>query len=326
MLTAYVAETGTLAMAPLLAALAASLLSLAQRRLSTPARLLRRRAGEVEGTVTLDDGATIVLDRKALLGPLEQALRAMSWSIVLLRHRVRPRPAHVTLDRPVDDLRRMLRRALAELPTVTGFLESLTGEPLVADVMSQGPGAVRSRRRAGGATGQDGDPPDRPAARAGGTPYVYADTAFVPGRLPEGARRRLAHGDDPIGRVLVDEGLEPVRLPALAEAPWRRPAPAEPEAADAGGLAPGLPSGARGPTGVRHPRMVPPAGARRPCRLETGGRRTVAVLDALSLPVRRARWRCRLQTPRSSPHHGYLLLWFLAVILCGLGLLPREAR
>ncbi len=81
-LTAYVAETGTLAVAPLFAALAASLLSLAQRRLSTPARLLRRRALEVEGDVILADGRSIALDRAALLRPLEQALRAMSWSIV----------------------------------------------------------------------------------------------------------------------------------------------------------------------------------------------------------------------------------------------------
>jgi hypothetical protein len=82
-LTAYVAETGTMAVAPLLAALAASLLSLAQRRLSTPARMLRRRALEVRGSVTLADGTTMALDRKALLRPLEQTLRAMSWSIVL---------------------------------------------------------------------------------------------------------------------------------------------------------------------------------------------------------------------------------------------------
>jgi chorismate-pyruvate lyase len=139
----------------------------------------------------------------------------------------------VTLDRPVDDLRRMLRRALAELPTVTGFLESLTGEPLVADVMSQGPAPSDPDHGLAVA-------PDRTVIRRiarlrgrGGTPYVYADTSFVPGRLPEGARRRLAHGDDPIGRVLVDEGLEPVRLPAVGEPDWRCPAPAEPEAADA---------------------------------------------------------------------------------------------
>ena len=82
-LTAYVAETGTMAVAPLLAAVAASLLSLAQRRLSTPARLLRRRAAGVEGRVTLADGRSIALDRTVLLRPLEQALSAMSWSVVL---------------------------------------------------------------------------------------------------------------------------------------------------------------------------------------------------------------------------------------------------
>ena len=83
-LTAYVAETGTMAIAPLLAAAAASMLSLAQRRLSTPARLLRRHAVQVEGGVRLADGESIVLDRTELLRPLEHALRAMSWSIVLL--------------------------------------------------------------------------------------------------------------------------------------------------------------------------------------------------------------------------------------------------
>ncbi len=82
-LTAYVAQTGTLAVAPLFAAFAASLLSLAQRRLSTPARLLRRRALDVTGSVALGNGETIALDQTVLLRPLEQALRAMSWSIVL---------------------------------------------------------------------------------------------------------------------------------------------------------------------------------------------------------------------------------------------------
>jgi hypothetical protein len=82
-LTAYVAETGTLAVAPLFAAVAASLLSLAQRRLSTPARLLRRRALAVEGSITLGSGETVALDRAVLLRPLEQSLRVMSWSIVL---------------------------------------------------------------------------------------------------------------------------------------------------------------------------------------------------------------------------------------------------
>jgi hypothetical protein len=83
-LTGYVAQTGQLAVAPVLAAAAALALSAAQRSLSTPARTLRRRAVQVEGRVTLADGQVTVLDGQRLLAPLEQALRAMSWSIVLL--------------------------------------------------------------------------------------------------------------------------------------------------------------------------------------------------------------------------------------------------
>jgi hypothetical protein len=83
-LTGYVAQTGTLAVAPVLAAAAALALSAAQRSLSTPARTLRRRTAAVDGRVTLADGQVTVLDRQRLLAPLEQALRAMSWSIALL--------------------------------------------------------------------------------------------------------------------------------------------------------------------------------------------------------------------------------------------------
>jgi hypothetical protein len=83
-LTAYTAETGRLAVAPVLAALAALAMSAAQRRLSTPARTLRRRSVQVEGNVTLADGQVVELDQVALLAPLEGALRAMSWGLVLL--------------------------------------------------------------------------------------------------------------------------------------------------------------------------------------------------------------------------------------------------
>jgi hypothetical protein len=83
-LTAYTAETGRLAVAPVLAALAALAMSAAQRRLSTPARTLRRRSVRVEGRVSLADGQVTALDQRALLGPLEGALRAMSWGLVLL--------------------------------------------------------------------------------------------------------------------------------------------------------------------------------------------------------------------------------------------------
>jgi hypothetical protein len=83
-LVAYVAQTGTLAAAPVLAAVGAFALSAAQRALSTPARLLRRQAAEVTGTVALSGGGTIPLDRATLLAPLERALRMTSWSVVLV--------------------------------------------------------------------------------------------------------------------------------------------------------------------------------------------------------------------------------------------------
>lgn len=83
-LTAYVAQTGRLAIAPLIAAVGAAALSAAQRALSTPARLLRRQAADVNGAVTLTDGGTIPVHRAVLLAPLEQALRAMSWAVILL--------------------------------------------------------------------------------------------------------------------------------------------------------------------------------------------------------------------------------------------------
>jgi hypothetical protein len=83
-LVAYVAQTGNLALAPVLAAVAAFFISAAQRHLSTPARLVRRRAASIEGTITLADGTTRPVDRQSLLLPLEGALRALSWGIVFL--------------------------------------------------------------------------------------------------------------------------------------------------------------------------------------------------------------------------------------------------
>lgn len=82
-LTAYVAQAETLALAPALAALGAFGLSAAQRRLSTPARAFRRRTGDVEGTFTSSTGEVRAIDRAFLLTPLEGALRALCWSTVL---------------------------------------------------------------------------------------------------------------------------------------------------------------------------------------------------------------------------------------------------
>jgi len=83
-LTAYVAQAGTLRLAPVLGATGAFALSWAQRALSTPARMLRRSARHVAGVVTLADGTERALDAGALLAPLERALRAMSWGVVTL--------------------------------------------------------------------------------------------------------------------------------------------------------------------------------------------------------------------------------------------------
>ena len=83
LLTAYTAENGTLAAAPVIAAAGAFALSAAQRRLSTPARNIRRRAQRVEGRITFGDGRTVPVTADALLEPLERALRAASWAIIL---------------------------------------------------------------------------------------------------------------------------------------------------------------------------------------------------------------------------------------------------
>jgi len=83
-LTAYAAQTGRLALSPVLAALAALALSAAQRKLSTPARTLRRKSVRVEGRMTLASGEQTVIDQRTLLAPLEGALRSTSWGLVLL--------------------------------------------------------------------------------------------------------------------------------------------------------------------------------------------------------------------------------------------------
>ncbi|TMD02450.1 MAG: hypothetical protein E6J03_09375 [Chloroflexi bacterium] len=83
-LTAYLAQTGGLGVGAVIVAAAAFGLSWAQRRLSTPARLLRRHVVEVSADLVLDDGRTLRWDATDLLRPLEQALRVLSWSMVAL--------------------------------------------------------------------------------------------------------------------------------------------------------------------------------------------------------------------------------------------------
>lgn len=83
-LVAYVAQTDRLAISPVIAAAAAFALSAAQRQLSTRARLIRRRSTAVGGQITLVSGELLPIDERMLLAPLERALLAMSWAVVLL--------------------------------------------------------------------------------------------------------------------------------------------------------------------------------------------------------------------------------------------------
>lgn len=68
----------------LLVAAACFLLSVAQRRLSTPARRLRRQTTDVTGTQRLKDGPVVELTAASLAEPLEGALSALWLALVLL--------------------------------------------------------------------------------------------------------------------------------------------------------------------------------------------------------------------------------------------------
>jgi hypothetical protein len=81
-LTAAYAENRSIPAAAAVAAVATALLSAAQRSLSTPARLLRRRTASVSGEVLRDDGTSIRLDRAVLLAPIETALRYLTGATI----------------------------------------------------------------------------------------------------------------------------------------------------------------------------------------------------------------------------------------------------
>jgi len=83
-LTGYFIEAERITAAGLLIAAACLALSVAQRRLSSPARELRRRTRSVQGTRTRADGATEPLTLTSLLSPLDGALAALSLAMVLL--------------------------------------------------------------------------------------------------------------------------------------------------------------------------------------------------------------------------------------------------
>jgi hypothetical protein len=82
LLTAYVAQTGDLSVAALLASGGAFAVSYAQRSLSTPARMVRRRTQRVEGMIVHNDGSMEPITERSLLAPLERALRSLSWAMI----------------------------------------------------------------------------------------------------------------------------------------------------------------------------------------------------------------------------------------------------
>jgi hypothetical protein len=88
--TAY--ATGAHPVPTVLAAFAAALLSLAQRRLSTRARSIRRRSVSVSGEIVYSDGSKEPIDARGLIGATEGALSILWLAIfavslaVLLTH------------------------------------------------------------------------------------------------------------------------------------------------------------------------------------------------------------------------------------------------
>jgi signal transduction histidine kinase len=83
-LATYFAAAETIRIEAVLAAAFAGFLSHAQRRLSTPVRLVRRRAREVSGRIELIDGSTIPITSETFTAESERAMRALSAAVVCL--------------------------------------------------------------------------------------------------------------------------------------------------------------------------------------------------------------------------------------------------
>jgi hypothetical protein len=82
--TGWFVETLDVRAQGIMLAVACCLLSVAQRRLSTPARELRRRTVSVTGSQILSDGRVRQLDGDRLLAPLEGTLSALWKAMVVL--------------------------------------------------------------------------------------------------------------------------------------------------------------------------------------------------------------------------------------------------
>ena len=83
-LATYFAAAETIRVEAVLAAAFAALLSHAQRRLSTPVRLVRRRVREVSGRIELIDGSAIPITAESFTAESERALRALSAAAICM--------------------------------------------------------------------------------------------------------------------------------------------------------------------------------------------------------------------------------------------------
>jgi hypothetical protein len=84
LLATFFAAAETIRLEAVLAAAFAALLSHAQRRLSTPVRMMRRRATAVSGRIELSDGTVLPVTRETLTGEAERALRTLAACVVAL--------------------------------------------------------------------------------------------------------------------------------------------------------------------------------------------------------------------------------------------------
>jgi fermentation-respiration switch protein FrsA (DUF1100 family) len=84
LLAAYLAVAERLTVEAAAAAVFAAFLSLAQRRLSTQVRTVRRRVAEVSGAIRFRDGGRQELTVESLIAAPEAALRALTVAVVAL--------------------------------------------------------------------------------------------------------------------------------------------------------------------------------------------------------------------------------------------------
>ena len=248
-LTAYFASAERIRAEAAAAAAFAFLTSLAQRRLSTQVRLVRRRTAAVEGRLTLDGGETLPVDAELLARAPEAALQALGGGMALLAASAsalprRLRPYHgsmalTTILRPRVRRRHPRRRGVAR-PAPRSGRRAAGGRG------RRGGARLERGRRRLGRSSRSGRPSARARASRGGltvaalvarrlaAPSERARARGRDRRPPRGgagtsARRHRRGGDRARGRARAHARARPRRLRLAARrggAPDRRGAPA----------------------------------------------------------------------------------------------------